>query len=128
MRGIAILLGFHLFGLLLQKGLHIPLPANVLGLILFTAALFLKIVKLEWVEASAQFLLKHMMLFFAPVVVGTMAFMPYIRSSWLAVVLSLVVSAFVGLIVTGGVASLLQRGERRVVTPTPGQSGEGPGL
>lgn len=123
MRGMAILLGFHLLGLLLQKGLHIPLPANVLGLVLFTAALFLKIVRLEWVEQSAQFLLKHMMLFFAPVVVGTMAFMPYIRGNWLAVVLSLVISAVISLVVTGAVASLLQRGERPAAPASPGSPG-----
>ncbi|WP_409343007.1 CidA/LrgA family protein [Paenibacillus sp. MBLB4367] len=126
MRGLAILLGFHLFGLLLQKGLHVPLPANVIGLILFTAALFLKLVRLEWVEESAQFLLKHMMLLFAPVVVGTMAFMPFIRSNWVAVVLSLIVSAMVGLIVTGGVASMMQRRERSAKAPV--ERGEGRSL
>ncbi|WP_317617263.1 CidA/LrgA family protein [Paenibacillus elgii] len=55
MRGFAILLGFYLLGTILQLGLKLPLPANVIGLILFTASLFLKWVKVEWVEEAGGF-------------------------------------------------------------------------
>ncbi|MDT2193319.1 CidA/LrgA family protein [Paenibacillus larvae] len=42
--------------------LHVPLPANVIGLILFTGSLYTGLINLEWVESAAQFLTKHMML------------------------------------------------------------------
>lgn len=101
MLGMAILLAFHFLGLLVQTATSLPIPANVIGLILFTACLFLKIVKLEWVEVSAQFLLRHMLLFFVPFVVGTMAYFPLIRESFLSIVFGLVVSTLVSLAVTG---------------------------
>ncbi|WP_306611405.1 CidA/LrgA family protein [Paenibacillus sp. GD4] len=68
-QGFAILLGYYLLGTWLQGALQLPLPANVIGLLLFTLSLFAGIVKLEWVEQSAQFLIQHMLLFFTPFVV-----------------------------------------------------------
>lgn len=111
MRGMAILLGFHLLGTLLKMWLHIPLPSNVIGLILFTSALFLGWIKLSWVEAEAQFLLDHMMVFFAPFIVGTIVFWPMIKAHALSIVASLVVSSFVVLLVTGWVTRLLGDGK-----------------
>ncbi|WP_276355830.1 CidA/LrgA family protein [Cohnella caldifontis] len=109
MLGLAILLAFHFLGLLIQTGLSLPLPANVIGLILFTACLFLKIVKLEWVEAPARFLLRHMLLFFVPFVVGTMAYFPLIRESALSIVIGLVFSTLVSLLVTGALTQWLEK-------------------
>lgn len=107
MLGIAILLGFNFLGLLLQHWLQIPLPANVIGLILFVAALFLKLIKLEWVEHAAQFLIKHMMLFFAPIVVGTMLFFPLLGEYWVSISISLIMSTIFVLLVTGWSTSLI---------------------
>jgi len=108
MAGFAILLAFHLLGLLIQKWTSLPLPANVIGLILFTACLFLKIVKIEWVEESARFLLKHMLLFFMPFVVGTMVWFGEIRDSALAIVGGLLLSTLLSLAVTGWLTRWLE--------------------
>ncbi|GAA3404628.1 CidA/LrgA family protein [Paenibacillus hodogayensis] len=100
MRGLAILLAFHFTGLLLHRLLHIPLPANVIGLILFVASLFAGWVKLEWVEECAQFLLRHMMLFFAPFIVGTIVFVRVIGANALGIGLSLLLGTLLVLLVT----------------------------
>src|ERR1700721_2472831 len=76
MRGFALLLLFNLLGAIGHTVARIPIPGAVLGFILFTLCLFLGLVKLEWVEQPASLLLKHMLLFFAPVVVGVIAFFP----------------------------------------------------
>ncbi len=107
MRGFAILLLFHLLGLLLNKLAHVPLPGSVIGLILFTLCLFAGIVKLEWVEESAQFMLRHMLLFFAPVVVGTIVFAPLLKRQWLPISLGLIGSFLAVLLATGWTATLL---------------------
>jgi holin-like protein len=36
-------------------------------------------------EDSSKFLLKHMMIFFAPTIVGTMMFFPHIGEEWLVI-------------------------------------------
>lgn len=111
MAGFAILLSYNLLGLFLEHYLHIPLPGNVIGLILFTLSLFLRIIKLEWVESSAQFLLSHLSIFFAPIIVGTIAILPLIRQSALSFVVSIVASTLITLLITGWVTGRLMRKE-----------------
>lgn len=123
MRGFAILLGFNLLGLAVHQWGHVPLPANLIGLMLFTASLFAGAVKMEWVEQTAQFLTKHMLLFFIPFLVGTMTFFPQIGAQWFSVLAGLVVSTFAVLAVTGWVTSALSgRSERK---EREGREGEG---
>ncbi len=112
MKGLAILFGFHWIGTIIQQLSGIPLPGNVIGLALFTTALFCKWVKLEWVEESAQFMLKHMTLFFAPIIVGTMAFIPVIIQNGMPVLLSLIFSTLVTLWVAGWVTQLGSRSKK----------------
>ncbi|CAI6083737.1 CidA/LrgA family protein [Cohnella sp. JJ-181] len=109
MAGFAVLLGFNLLGLVAEHALRIPIPGNVLGLILFTASLFLRLVKLEWVERSAELLTRHMMLFFVPFIVGTIAFLPMLRENGLAIIVSLVGSTLLVMLVAGGVAARVGR-------------------
>ncbi|WP_308639194.1 CidA/LrgA family protein [Paenibacillus silvisoli] len=101
MRGLSIIIGFDGLGWLLHRFAGVPLPSHVLGLLLLTAALFLQIVKLEWVEESATFLTKHMMLFFVPLLAGAAAFVPVVGSSWLAAIVSLTAGTLAILLVTG---------------------------
>ncbi|PZE21828.1 CidA/LrgA family protein [Paenibacillus xerothermodurans] len=107
MLGFAILIGFYLLGIILHTTLHIPVPANVIGLILFTVCLFLKWIKLEWVETTGQFLIRHMLLLFAPFVVGTMVFFSYIGEHALELLVSLFASTFGVLLLSGWSAKLL---------------------
>jgi holin-like protein len=109
MLGMAILLGFNLLGMEVKNLIQVPLPANVIGLILFTASLYTGLIKLEWVEASAQFLTKHMMLFFIPFLVGTMTFLPFIGAHLFSMVFTLFVSTLTVLAVTGWITELLSK-------------------
>ncbi|MCD9021474.1 CidA/LrgA family protein [Cohnella silvisoli] len=101
MLGLAILLGYEFIGYIARHFLGIPLPANVIGLILLAISLFCGWVKLEWIEKSADFLLKHFMIFFAPTIVGTIAFFARIGDEWVAISLSMVGSAIAVLLLTG---------------------------
>lgn len=109
MRGMAILLGFNLLGAALQRGAGVPLPGAVIGLVLFAAALFIGVVKLEWVEAEANILLRHMLLFFAPVIVGVVAFADLLGREWAAIAVGLVGSWLAVIVVTGLVAKWLAK-------------------
>jgi len=110
MFGFAILLGFNLLGILLQHA-GVPLPGNVIGLVLFVGCLFAGVVKLRWVEPAADVLLRNMLLFFAPVIVGALAFVPQMRAEWPAVVLGICVSTVVSILAAGFVARLMIRAE-----------------
>jgi holin-like protein len=113
MYGFAVLIGYYLLGTLLQSIFGLPLPANVIGLILFTISLFTGIVKIEKVEASAQFFIQHMLLFFAPIVVGTMVFFSFIGQQALIILISLFASTFGVLLFTGWLVQWTGRGTRK---------------
>ncbi|SDW28954.1 CidA/LrgA family protein [Paenibacillus sp. CF384] len=113
MRGFCIIIGFDGLGWLLHQFASVPLPSHVLGLLLLSAALFMGIVKLEWVEQSAGFLNRHMMLFFIPLLAGAAAFGPQIGSSWLAALVSLTAGTLTIVILTGlSTKMLVKRKER----------------
>jgi len=92
MKGIVIFVLFYLAGVALEKGLHLPLPANVIGMILLAVALFSGAVKLEWIDRASGRLLRHMGLFFVPAIVGTIAFADLFRTHWLYVLLVMAVT------------------------------------
>jgi holin-like protein len=108
MRGFAILSAFQFAGAVVHA-FGVPMPGAVLGLVLFTASLFLGWIKLEWVESTSSFLLKHMLLFFVPMTVLTMRLAPMIRANWAALSVSIVVSTLAVLLTTGLVAEFLLR-------------------
>jgi len=83
------------------------MPGVVIGLVLFTASLFLGWIKLEWVEFSSSFLLKHMLLFFVPMTVLTMRLAPLLRANWAALSVSILVSTLAVMVTTGLVAEFL---------------------
>lgn len=117
MLGFGILAGFHLLGMLLQHYLSLPLPANVIGLILFVSALYLRLIRLEWVEQAGEFLLKHMMLFFAPLVAGSYVFFPLMRDNWLSLGVSWMASTLITLLVTAWAVRLFSRKEKESDEP-----------
>ncbi|WP_019156703.1 CidA/LrgA family protein [Robertmurraya massiliosenegalensis] len=67
------ILFIHLFlflGVGIKALLPIPIPASMIGLVLLFLALCLKIVKIEWVEKGATWLIAELLLFFVPAAVG----------------------------------------------------------
>lgn len=61
---------FYLLGALTVKLTGWPLPSGMLGMAFLLIALYLKIIKLKWVEKGAGWLLAELLLFFVPSAVG----------------------------------------------------------
>ena len=106
MLGFVIIVAFELLGAGLHR-LGVPLPGSVLGLILFTLALMLGLVRLEWVERSALLLVRHMTLLFIPLMAGLTTMTAELRRNGVALLASLVASLLAVLLTTGGLAHLL---------------------
>lgn len=97
--GFAWLLTLQTAGELIARGLSLPIPGPVVGLLLLLAALRSARVR-ESVGISADFLLAHLSLLFVPVAVGVMAYLPLLREYGLRLLLVLVVSTWIGVAVT----------------------------
>ena len=62
--------GLFIVAQYLVQWLHLPLPANLVGMILMLALIVCRVVPLSWVRAGARWLLAEMLLFFVPAVVA----------------------------------------------------------
>jgi holin-like protein len=102
LRGLAWLLAFQCAGEVLSRGLSLPLPGPVLGLILLLVALRLPVVR-EPVSACADFLLAHLSLLFIPVGVGVMTHLSLLAQYGGRMLFVIVVSTWIGLAVTAAV-------------------------
>jgi holin-like protein len=106
--GFVIIMAFLFAGELLS-GAGLPLPGNVIGMVLLAVALRAGIVKREWIRAAAEFLVENLSLLFVPAGVGVMAYFNIVERSWLPVSISLVVSTLLVLAFTGLLEDRLRR-------------------
>ncbi|CAG8947612.1 unnamed protein product, partial [Penicillium salamii] len=63
----------------LVSWLHLPLPANIVGMLLLLALIVTRIVPLNWVKAGSRWLLAEMLLFFIPAVVAVVNYGDLLR-------------------------------------------------
>ncbi|MDU4091651.1 MAG: CidA/LrgA family protein [Pantoea sp.] len=67
---VAIYVGLFIGAQQLVSWLHLPLPANIVGMLMLLALLALRVMPLKWVKAGGNWLLAEMLLFFVPAVVA----------------------------------------------------------
>ena len=79
----------------------VPVPSSIIGMLLLTVALQLKIVKLRYVEGVADFLVKNLGFFFVPAGIGVMEHFDLIAEQWMPIVLAAALSVVVVFVVTG---------------------------
>ncbi len=94
----AFILLFQLVGEVLSRGLGLPLPGPVLGMIFMLAAFFASARLRDIVQPTAKGLLSHLSLLFVPIGVGVVAHIPTLVSHGLALGLSLVLSTALALV------------------------------
>jgi len=105
--GFAALAAMLFLGETVDRVSGLPIPGAVLGLLfLFVALVVLGRVPPP-VARAADFLLKHLNLFFVPAGVGILAFLPLIEREWGAMTVALVVSTFAGMAVAGFVFAIV---------------------
>ncbi|MBE3569339.1 MAG: CidA/LrgA family protein [Bacillales bacterium] len=80
---------------------HIPIPGNVLGMVILFILLLTGAVNIRWVEKGASFLNKHLAFFFIPISVGFMSYGNFFVKNGLALAVVLLGSSIIGLLITG---------------------------
>ena len=118
LRGLVWLLVFQSVGELLARGLRLPLPGPVIGMVLLVLALRWPAVQ-KPVSETAQFLLSHLSLLFVPVGVGVMTHLSLVSQYGVRMLAVVMLSTLAGLSVTVLVLHLL-RNERDGQNAPPG--------
>ena len=106
---LAILFGCLALGELIITFTHIPLPSSILGMLLLTLLLKLKVIRLEWVRSISDFLVTNIGFFFVPPGVAIMLYFDIIKAQFVPIVTASVVSTVLVLAVTGWVHQIYGR-------------------
>ncbi|MFV9475331.1 CidA/LrgA family protein [Advenella sp. RU8] len=96
---LAVLCFFQALGELVSVLSGLPVPGPVLGMVFLFITLLLKPGLIQHIAASAEQLLKSMMIMFIPVCVGIMTSYTLLKGQWLALVAGIVVSTVLAMAV-----------------------------
>ncbi|MGY3904838.1 CidA/LrgA family protein [Aeromonas lusitana] len=103
---IVLLAGIWLLADTAVRTLHLPLPANLTGMLLLLACIMLGVVKAQWFSAGARWLLAEMLLFFVPAVVAVVNYQDLLLEEGWRIMLVLVIST---ILVLGTTALVVDR-------------------
>jgi len=106
---LALLWGIYLISDLLVTLAGLPIPANVLGVVILFSLLCLGVIKLEHVEGMADFLLRHLVFFFIPIIAGLMEWGGMFKEYGLTLALAIVVSSLAPLFACAWITLALRR-------------------
>lgn len=85
----------------LVKQFHLPLPANIVGMLMLLALILLRVLPLSWVRAGSRWLLAEMLLFFVPAVVAVVNYAQLLMVEGWKIFLVIAISTMLTLGVTG---------------------------
>lgn len=106
---VALYIGLFVLADRLVSWLHLPLPANIVGMLLLLALIVFKVVPLRWVKAGASWLLAEMLLFFVPAVVAVVNYGDLLRVEGWRIVLVIMLSTLLVLAATALVVDRVSR-------------------
>ncbi len=106
---VAALMGFSELMNRIAAWTHLPIPGSILGIFALFLLLQFRIVKLEWIELGAAWLLAELLLFFIPAAVGVMNYIPMLEQDGLRILAVVVFSTLIVMISSGLLAGALSR-------------------
>ncbi|AMA73095.1 MULTISPECIES: CidA/LrgA family holin-like protein [Aneurinibacillus] len=111
---IALLCVFSLVMNKLVDFFHLKIPGSILGIFIIFTLLQTKIIRLEWVELGAKWLLAELLLFFIPSAVGIIKYKSVLVNDGVYVTMVIVFSTAIVMACTGLVAKkIAERKEQK---------------
>ena len=107
LRQFGIILGVTCAGEIMKYFIPLPIPGSIYGLILMFLLLLMRVIKVEHVKETGEFLIEIMPLMFIPAGVGLVTSWNQLQSFLVPLLVITVVSTFVVMIVTGKVTDFL---------------------
>lgn len=105
----AVIFAFLALGELIVWLTGIPVPSSIIGMLMLTLGLQMRIVRLRHVEGVADFLVKNLGFFFVPAGVALMCYFDLLKSQWLPIVGASAISTVIVIAVTGQFHQLIRK-------------------
>ena len=100
-REAIIIFGIYLLGVLITDITGVPIPGNVIGMVILFLLLYLKVIKVEQISTISNFFLDHLAFFFIPAGVGLISSFSVIKNIWLQLLIVCFVTTAITMICTG---------------------------
>ena len=100
-REAIIIFGIYLLGVLITDITGVPIPGNVIGMVILFLLLYLKVIKVEQISTISNFFLEHVAFFFIPAGVGLISSFSVIKNIWLQLLIVCFVTTAITMICTG---------------------------
>ncbi|MCJ8012860.1 CidA/LrgA family holin-like protein [Paenibacillus sp. KQZ6P-2] len=110
---VAALMIFTLLMNKLAELLHLPVPGSILGIIVLFILLETGIIRLEWIDLGASWLLAELLLFFVPAAVGVMKYIPMLKSDGVRILIVVIFSTFIVMASSGLLAAWIAKQKER---------------
>ena len=107
LRQFGIILAVTCVGEIMKYFIPLPIPGSIYGLILMFVLLLTKVIKVEHVKETGEFLIEIMPFMFIPAGVGLITSWSQLQPFLVPLLVITVVSTFVVMIVTGKVTDFL---------------------
>ena len=101
-------------GELIVRLTGLKLPASIVGMLILTLLLKLKVIKLEWVRGLTDFLIANLGFFFVPPGVALMLYFDLIKAEIVPIALATLLSTIIVLLITGQTHQAVSKGENKV--------------
>ncbi|KOR76170.1 CidA/LrgA family protein [Paenibacillus solani] len=115
-KGTLQVAGFMLLSLgmdRMAKWLDWGIPGSILGIVVVFILLETKILRLEWIELGANWLLAELLLFFIPAAVGIMKYFPMLEADGLQILFVVVFSTIIVMVSSGLTAGFISSRKER---------------
>lgn len=106
-RQFGIILGITFLGELLNFTIPLPIPASIYGLILMLVLLSTKILSLNQVKETGNFLIEIMPLMFIPAAAGILVSWDILKSILIPLIIITIITTVIVMVVTGRITQFV---------------------
>lgn len=113
LKQVSILFAFTFISEILNKIIPLPIPASIYGLVFLFLCLEFKIIKIDQIKDTADFLLAILPIMFVPSSVGFIKALPLMKKYGIQFLIIGVSTTFLVMIVSGLITQLILRIKKR---------------
>ncbi len=111
---IGVLYLFNMIGTWLKDFLNLSVPGSVIGMLLLFTLLMTNIIKVEWIEAGAQFFVSNLVFFFIPATVGIIDYFDLFKGKGILLILIALISTILVMTTSGLTSQFLAKNKEGV--------------
>lgn len=109
LRETIIIISIYLIGTFISSRFNVPIPGNILGMLILLFLLCTKVIKLEQIQTISNFLLDHLAFFFIPAGVGLMSSAEIIKDTWIKLIIICIITTIIIIVSTGLIVQFISK-------------------